>query len=131
MQLFGIDSTTWGLSSVPSYSILISFLVFSFLSFNLIPAGLAERTRHRLRVPLVVNRVGSMLCPFLSAKPVRGFADVMNSDRKRWNGFFHAMLERGVFLPPSPFETWFLSTAHDEAALDRAADALGQAFAAI
>jgi len=82
-------------------------------------------------VPLVVNRVGSMLCPYLTPHPVRNFADVMASDRERWNRFFHAMLDGGVFLPPSPFEAWFLSTAHDEAALDRIADAARAAFAAL
>ena len=79
-------------------------------------------------VPLVVNRVGSMLCPFFSDRPVTGFGDVMNSDRARWVRFFHAMLENGVLLPPSPFETWFLSTAHDEAALEAIATAASKAL---
>ncbi|MFT5291355.1 MAG: glutamate-1-semialdehyde 2,1-aminomutase [Planctomycetota bacterium] len=82
-------------------------------------------------VPLVVNRVGSMLCPYLSSKPVTNFTGAMASDRERWTGFFHGMLQRGVFLPPSPFETWFVSTAHDDAALDRVADAARGAFASI
>lgn len=82
-------------------------------------------------VPLVVNRIGSMLCPYLSPTPVTNFAEATASDRERWNRFFHAMLAHGVFLAPSPYEAWFLSTAHDEAVLDSLADALRKSFAAI
>ena len=42
----------------------------------------------------------------------------------RYTAFFHAMLARGVYLPPSAFESWFVSAAHDDAALERVADAL-------
>ena len=96
-----------------------------------VEADLHAAAAERADVPLVVNRVGSMLCPYLTPDPVRSFADVMASDRERWNRFFHAMLESGVFLPPSPFEAWFLSTAHDETALDRIAVAARAAFAAL
>ena len=82
-------------------------------------------------VPLVVNRVGSMLCPYLSERPVANFADVMASDREHWNRFFHSMLGAGVFLPPSPFEAWFLSTAHDDDAVDHVVEAARSAFAAL
>jgi len=81
-------------------------------------------------VPVHVGRQGSMLCPFLSERPVASFADVQASDRERWNRFFHGMTEQGVLLPPSPFEAWFLSTAHDDAVLERVAAAAGEAFAA-
>jgi glutamate-1-semialdehyde 2,1-aminomutase len=82
-------------------------------------------------VPLFVGRQGSMLCPYLSSEPVVGFDGVMASDRTRWTKLFHALLERGVLLPPSPFEAWFLSTAHDEAVVARIAEAARGAFAAI
>ena len=64
-----------------------------------------------------------MLCPYLSDKPVTSFQDVLDSDREGWTRFFHGMVERGVLLPPSPFEAWFLSTAHDDAILARVIDA--------
>jgi glutamate-1-semialdehyde 2,1-aminomutase len=64
------------------------------------------------RVPLVVGRQGSMICPYFAEAPVTRFDHVMASDRARWTRFFHAMLAEGVLLPPSPFEAWFLSTAH-------------------
>ena len=54
----------------------------------------------------------------LRAKPCTTLAEVMATDRARFKRFFHAMLERGVLLPPSPFECWFLSTAHDAESLD-------------
>ena len=93
-------------------------------------AGLEDAAR-TADVPLFVGRQGSMLCPYLSAEPVTDFAGVMASDRERWTPFFHAMLERGVLLPPSPFEAWFLSTAHDPATVYRVIDAARGAFAAI
>ena len=82
-------------------------------------------------VPLTVNRCGSMLCPYLSSEPVTCFDDVMRSDREGWTRFFHAMLEGGVLLAPSPFEAWFLSTAHDDDVVDAIAAAAEAAFAAV
>jgi glutamate-1-semialdehyde 2,1-aminomutase len=82
-------------------------------------------------VPLVVGRQGSMLCPYLTDATVTSFGDVMASDRERWVRFFHGMLERGVLLPPSPFEAWFLSTAHDAAIIDEVVAAADGAFGAL
>lgn len=78
-----------------------------------------ERAAQDAGVPLFVGRQGSMICPYFAAEPVTRFDDVMDSDRERWVRFFHVMLEEGVLLPPSPFEAWFLSTAHDTAALEQ------------
>jgi glutamate-1-semialdehyde 2,1-aminomutase len=80
--------------------------------------GLLEAADRR-DVPLVVGRVGSMVCPYFAERPVTNFAEVLASDRERWVRFFHGMLARGVLLPPSPFEAWFLSTAHTHAQLER------------
>ncbi len=93
-------------------------------------AGLVEAAAAS-DVPLHVGRQGAMLCPYLSSKPVTSFRDALDSDRERWVGFFRAMLERGVHLAPSPFEAWFLSTAHDDAALEHVIDAANESFAAI
>jgi len=54
---------------------------------------------------------------------------VMATDRDRWKRFFHGMLERGVLLPPSPFEAWFVSSAHDEALIERIVRAARESFA--
>jgi glutamate-1-semialdehyde 2,1-aminomutase len=85
-------------------------------------AGLS-RVFESLGVPAVVQRQGSMLCVYFAKERCTTLAQVMGSDRKRFTAFFHGMLERGVLLPPSPFECWFLSTAHDSDALDLVLDA--------
>jgi glutamate-1-semialdehyde 2,1-aminomutase len=89
--------------------------------------GLA-RAAAEAGIPAVVNRVGSMLTAFFNAGPVVDYATATRSDTKRYARFFHAMLARGVYLAPSQFEAAFVSTAHDEALVDRtiaaAADAM-------
>ena len=89
--------------------------------------GLARIAKAR-GIPLATGRQGSMLCPYFSNRPVRHFDDVVASDRATWTRFFRAMLEGGVMLPPSPFEAWFLSTAHDDAIIDRVLAAAERAF---
>jgi glutamate-1-semialdehyde 2,1-aminomutase len=61
---------------------------------------------------------------------VQSFADAKDQSAAAYAAFFHAMLDGGVYLPPSPFEAWFLSAAHDEAALARIADAFPAAATA-
>jgi len=56
--------------------------------------------------------------------PVTDFALAQAAQTYRYRAFFHAMLDAGVYLPPSAFEAWFVTAAHDEAALDRIAAAL-------
>ncbi len=92
-------------------------------------AGL-EASAQRNGVPLWVGRQGSMVCPYFSARPVTRFQDALDSDRERWVRFFHGMIARGVHLPPSPFEAWFLSTAHDDAVVDALVAAADGALAA-
>jgi glutamate-1-semialdehyde 2,1-aminomutase len=81
-------------------------------------AGGIERLASRHHVPCVVQRCGSMLSFFLTDRPVRSLGDVDRSDRSAWASLFHLLLERGVHLPPSPYETLFVSTAHGEAEID-------------
>ena len=75
------------------------------------------------RVPLSVQRVGSMWTPFFSAKAVRSWDDAKHVDRERWSVFFRGMLERGILLPPSPFETAFVSAAHGDPEIGRTLEA--------
>ncbi len=70
------------------------------------------------RVTLCVNRVGSMLTAFFCAGPVVDFATARASDTTRYARFFHAMLRRGVYLPPAQFEVAFVSAAHSQADID-------------
>jgi glutamate-1-semialdehyde 2,1-aminomutase len=75
------------------------------------------------------NRVGSMATLFFSAGPVTGWASASGADRDRFARYFHGMLERGVYLPPSPFEAAFISAAHTEADIDRTVDAAEEVLA--
>lgn len=77
-----------------------------------------ERAAAAAGVPLTVQRAGTMLTPFFTADPVTDYASAKRSDRDRYSAFFHAMLDRGVYLPPSPYEAAFTSTAHGSAELD-------------
>lgn len=81
-------------------------------------AGLASALADA-RVPGRVQRVASMLTLFFTDRIVRNEDDAMTSDRDRFARFHRTMLARGVMLPPSQFECWFLSLAHDEDAVDQ------------
>ncbi|MBI1369981.1 MAG: glutamate-1-semialdehyde 2,1-aminomutase [Planctomycetes bacterium] len=78
--------------------------------------GLARAARS-IGVPLQINRVGSMLTPFFTSKPVKNYDEATASDTKRFASFFGAMLDHGVTLPPSQYEAWFVSLAHDDEAI--------------
>jgi glutamate-1-semialdehyde 2,1-aminomutase len=81
-------------------------------------------------VPVQVNRVGSMLTVFFAANPVTDAQSARAASAKRFGAFFHALLENGVYFPPSQFESAFLSTAHSEADLDLTLRAAKLGFAA-
>jgi glutamate-1-semialdehyde 2,1-aminomutase len=76
-----------------------------------------ERRAVEAGVPVTVQRVGTMLTPFFTAAPVRDFTAARRTDRAAYNAFFHAMLDGGVYLPPSAFEAGFTSAIHGEAEL--------------
>jgi glutamate-1-semialdehyde 2,1-aminomutase len=91
--------------------------------------GLAEIALRR-GVPLTVAQAGTMWGFFFRAEPVRSFADAKQSDVARFKRFFHAALERGVYLAPSAFEAAFMSAAHDDGIIDLTLDRLDAALAA-
>lgn len=62
-------------------------------------------------IPVTINQLGSMMSVFFSASPVYNFDDASASDISRFNRYFHAILEAGIYLPPSGYESWFLSNA--------------------
>jgi len=80
------------------------------------------------RVPLTVNRVGSMLTGFFCGGPVTDYASAKAADTKRYARYFHEMLARGVFLAPSQFEAAFVSLAHTDADIALAGRAAAQAL---
>jgi glutamate-1-semialdehyde 2,1-aminomutase len=76
-----------------------------------------------------VNRVGSMFTVFFTDKSVVDFTTAKSSDTTRFNAYFQAMLEGGIYLPPSQFEAAFISAAHSEADIDRTIEAARTALA--
>ncbi|MDQ4080841.1 MAG: glutamate-1-semialdehyde 2,1-aminomutase [Gemmatimonadota bacterium] len=72
----------------------------------------------RLSIPFTADCAGSMFGFFFRAEPVRSFRDARESDVEMFRRFFHAMLEEGIYLPPSPFEASFVSAAHGDAEID-------------
>jgi glutamate-1-semialdehyde 2,1-aminomutase len=82
-------------------------------------------------VPVVVQRVGSMLTPFFSSKPVRSWSDADGCDRAKFGRFHRALLDNGVYWPPSQFEAGFVSLAHGPEERVRTQKALSAAFAAL
>ncbi|MGL5863527.1 MAG: glutamate-1-semialdehyde 2,1-aminomutase, partial [Phycicoccus sp.] len=75
-------------------------------------------------VPHRVQSAGSMFSVFFRDGEVLGYEDARDQDLPAFARFFHALLDAGVYLPPSAFESWFVSAAHDDAAVQRVLDAL-------
>ena len=71
------------------------------------------------KVPVQINRIGSMITLFFTATPVTDYATAKTSDTARFGAFFRGMREAGVFLPPSQFEAMFVSLAHTDEDLDK------------
>jgi glutamate-1-semialdehyde 2,1-aminomutase len=81
-------------------------------------------------IPCRIQRQGSMLGLFFTGASVHHLADVDATDHARFRRVFHHLLRLGIHLPPSPYETFFLSTAHGDPEIDATLDAFDQAFAA-
>ncbi|HEY3212084.1 MAG TPA: glutamate-1-semialdehyde 2,1-aminomutase [Actinomycetota bacterium] len=85
--------------------------------------GLTERFADR-DIPATVNRAGSLFSAFFSRGPVRDFAGAKAADHERYARFFHHMLERGVWLPPSGYELWTLGTEHGPDEVEKVLEAM-------
>jgi glutamate-1-semialdehyde 2,1-aminomutase len=70
-------------------------------------------------VAVQINACGSMFCSYFTEAPVWNLADALNSDRDRFRKFFHGMLDEGIYLAPSQFESGFISTAHTAADIEQ------------
>jgi glutamate-1-semialdehyde 2,1-aminomutase len=79
-------------------------------------------------IPVQVPQCGSMFSIFFTATPVRDYATALGSDSKLFGRFFHACLDRGVYLAPSAYEAGFLSTAHEGDAIARACEVFAEAI---
>ena len=91
--------------------------------------GLAAAAK-KAGVAFSAQSAGSMFGIYFRPSPPASFAEVMQCDRERFNRFFHAMLERGVYLAPSAYEAGFVSAAHGAAELELTLAAAREAFAA-
>ncbi|HEX2128787.1 MAG TPA: glutamate-1-semialdehyde 2,1-aminomutase [Solirubrobacterales bacterium] len=79
--------------------------------------------------PVEVVSVPGLVTPFFSADPVRDFAGAAGCDHEAYARFCRGLLERGIYPPASQYEAWFVSLAHDEAAIERTVGAAAEAFA--
>jgi glutamate-1-semialdehyde 2,1-aminomutase len=80
------------------------------------------------QIPAQLHRVGSMWTLFFTANPVTDYASAAQSDTERFGKYFHAMLGRGIYLPPSQFESAFISAAHTEEDIDQTINAAREAL---
>lgn len=87
-----------------------------------------EELAHAAGVSLRINRLGSMWTPFFTNAPVTDLTSVQRADSRRYAQFFHALLEKGVYLPPSAFETAFVGTTHTRPVLAAALKAFAHAI---
>jgi glutamate-1-semialdehyde 2,1-aminomutase len=93
-------------------------------------SGLADAARDA-GVPLQVNALGSMITPFFTAERVRDFRSAVTADTAAFAVFFREMLARGIYLPPSQFEAWFISGAHTARDIDKTVAAAFEAMKAV
>ena len=77
---------------------------------------------------ITVNRVGSMMTWFFTDRPVTDFASAKTSNTVQFGKFFHAMLDRGVYLPPAQYEALFVSAVHTDADIERTIEAAHESF---
>ncbi len=87
-------------------------------------AGLVGEALDKEGVPHRVQMAGNMFTVFFTERPVTNYDEARSQEAFRFTAFFHSMLAQGVYLPPSAFESWFVSASHDDAAVERIAAAL-------
>ncbi len=99
----------------------------AYTKINAAAATVATAAAHALTaagVPHRLQTAGSLFSVFFTDRPVTNFDEARTQNTAAYTAFFHSMLDQGVYLPPSAYEAWFLSAAHDDEALSRVADAL-------
>ncbi|MBI2092061.1 MAG: glutamate-1-semialdehyde 2,1-aminomutase [Deltaproteobacteria bacterium] len=87
-------------------------------------AGLEEVCRKK-NIPHQITRAGSMWTLFFTDRSVHNLDDVMTADKERFKKYFHAMLDNGIYLAPSPYEAAFVSLKHSEEDIDKTIETLG------
>jgi glutamate-1-semialdehyde 2,1-aminomutase len=90
---------------------------------NMLEEGIARVMREK-GMPFVINHLGSMISLHFSEKPVTDFASAASAHNDVFNRLFHHMLANGVYLPPSAYETWFISHAINSDDIEHTLEAL-------
>ena len=99
-------------------------------SAQLLFSGL-ESAAEEAGIPVAINRLGSMGSLFFSNSPVSDFETAKKSDGDLFKRYYGLMLERGIYLAPSPFETTFVSLAHDEEVIKKTVEIAASAFGSL
>jgi len=94
---------------------------------SLLEAGFA-RLAGDAGIPVVINRIGSLMSCFFTDRPVRNFTDVQSTNIKQFKKFFAEMLARGIYLAPSAYEAMFVSLAHTKQDIVQTIEAAGDSF---
>ena len=94
---------------------------------SLLEAGLYDAA-HKAKVPVKINRLGSQMTLFFNENKVVDYETALQSDKNRFAQFFHLLLENGIYLPPSQFEAFFVSTAHTVADIEKTIAVARSAF---
>lgn len=90
-----------------------------------------RRSAQKYGIPLRVNQCGALLCPYFTAGPVTSFEQTKASNLEHFRRYFHAMLERGIYIAPSQYEAVFVNVSHSRADIETACAAADESFAAI
>lgn len=87
-----------------------------------------EKASDTYNIPICINRVGSMMSVFFTDEKVINYETAQTVDEERFRKYYLAMLERGIYLPPSQYEGLFMSTAHTDEQIEKTAQAIDEAF---
>ena len=90
---------------------------------GLFKTGASDEVLRASQTPYVINHLGSMISVHFSDHPVTDFASAASANNELFKQYFHAMLDRGIYLPPSAFESWFLNNALTREDLDNTIEA--------
>ena len=90
-----------------------------------------RKSAKKFNIPLQVNQCGALLCPYFTAGPVESFETAKMSNMEHFRRYFHAMLERGIYIAPSQYEAVFVNVSHSRADIETACAVAEESFAAI
>src|SRR5262249_51225934 len=91
-----------------------------------------KKLSKQANIPVCINHIGSLFSLFFTEqKSVTNFEQVMHCNSEQFKKFFHQMLSFGIYLAPSPFESWFVSAAHGPEEIQKTLNAVERAFNAI